>query len=191
MKDMDLFINKTEFHFSSILLPIVRNEEGTFILFEVRSQGLSQPGEICFPGGHIEPGESPLDAALRETEEELLISRDQIHNVSSIGILPTPSERTIFAYAAELSGYTGTFSPAEVSQIFLAPLSFFSNRNPDTYYCTISVTPEEDFPFSLIPHGRDYHWRQGRYPIFFYEYEGRVIWGLTAKILYDFVKRAV
>lgn len=191
MKDMDLFINKTEFQFASIVLPVVRNEKEASILFEVRGQKLSQPGEICFPGGHIEPGESPLEAALRETEEELLISREQIHNVSPIGILPTPSERTIFAYSAELSDYTGTFSSSEVSQVFLVPLSFFSGREPDIYHCSISVAPEEDFPFSLIPRGKDYHWHQGRYPVFFYKYQEHIIWGLTAKILYDFIKRSV
>lgn len=42
------------------------------------SAGVSQSGETCFPGGQMEPGETPADCALRETEEELSIPRAEI-----------------------------------------------------------------------------------------------------------------
>ena len=43
-----------------------KGRRGWQVLFEVRAAGISQPGEVCFPGGRIEPGETPEEAALRE-----------------------------------------------------------------------------------------------------------------------------
>ena len=189
MNDMDFLINKQEFSFASVLIPLIRDGGCPSVLFEVRGSNLSQPGEVCFPGGGIEPFESPLQAAVRETKEELLISEDQLHHISPVGLLPTPSGRLIYAYAAELTGYCGSFSQDEVSKVFQVPLSFFLHTPPEVYYCHVSVTPGEDFPYPLVPHGRDYKWRSGRYPTYFYQYEGHVIWGLTAKILYDYIKK--
>jgi 8-oxo-dGTP pyrophosphatase MutT (NUDIX family) len=42
---------------AAILIPIVRETDGPALLMEVRSLNVWQPGEICFPGGHIEAGE--------------------------------------------------------------------------------------------------------------------------------------
>ncbi|NLF34936.1 MAG: CoA pyrophosphatase, partial [Clostridiales bacterium] len=58
----------------SVLVPLVERDGALFLLFERRADTLAhQPGEVCFPGGFMEPGESPEACALRETEEELAI----------------------------------------------------------------------------------------------------------------------
>ena len=62
-------------HEYAVLCPLVERPNGLHLLFEVRSAGVSQSGETCFPGGQMEPGEAPADCALRETEEELSIPR--------------------------------------------------------------------------------------------------------------------
>ena len=59
-------------HEYAVLCPLVERPDGLHLLFEVRSAGVSQSGETCFPGGQMEPGETPADCALRETEEELV-----------------------------------------------------------------------------------------------------------------------
>ena len=56
-------------HEYAVLCPLVERPNGLHLLFEVRSAGVSQSGETCFPGGQMEPGETPADCALRETEE--------------------------------------------------------------------------------------------------------------------------
>ena len=60
----------------AVLVPVVEWNGKLHLLFEVRSDALRrQPGEVCFPGGRMEEGESPTQCALRETEEELAIPR--------------------------------------------------------------------------------------------------------------------
>lgn len=62
-----------------MLIPLVEKDGELHLLFEVRAKHMeSQPGEICFPGGHVEQGENPKDAALRETFEELGIPTEKI-----------------------------------------------------------------------------------------------------------------
>ena len=60
----------------AVLLPLIEVENETHILFEVRSLSLRrQPGEICFPGGKIDPEDSDQrKCAIRETTEELGIN---------------------------------------------------------------------------------------------------------------------
>ena len=53
----------------AVVLPLIR-ETGE-ILIEVRAAGISQAGDPCFPGGRIEPGETPAEAAAREAKEFL------------------------------------------------------------------------------------------------------------------------
>ena len=55
-------------HACAVLCPFVETEEGLRLLFEVRAPSLRrQGGEVCFPGGRMEPGETPEQCALRET----------------------------------------------------------------------------------------------------------------------------
>ena len=66
-------------HSYAVLCPLAEGPGGPELLFEVRSASLRrQPGEVCFPGGQVEPGETPEETALRETEEELAIPRREI-----------------------------------------------------------------------------------------------------------------
>ena len=58
-----------ERHRYAVLCPLVEREDGLHFLYEVRARSLSQGGEVCFPGGRMEIGESPEECALRETED--------------------------------------------------------------------------------------------------------------------------
>src|SRR5690606_24875815 len=76
----ELFIGEATAFRSAVLLPLVQVEGEWCVLFEVRSSTMrSQPGDICFPGGRIDPAdESPLFAALRETHEELGVKPETV-----------------------------------------------------------------------------------------------------------------
>ena len=72
-------IEEDQEHVSAVLIPLIQKDDGYHILFEVRSKKLQhQPGEVCFPGGRVEERETTLEAAVRETKEELLIDDSQL-----------------------------------------------------------------------------------------------------------------
>lgn len=189
ISDSYIFINREEFRFSSVIIPIIETDHTQQILFEVRESHLPQPGEICFPGGRIEAGESPGKAAVRETMEELMIRREQINDICPLGLLYTPSGMVIHAFTATLSNYEWTFSKNEVAEVFSVPLDFLIHTVPEVYSADITVRPDPDFPFDRIPGGNEYSWRTGKYPIYFYQYKNRTIWGMTAKILREYMIR--
>ena len=84
MPDLSIFRNRTpavtgehSVRNSAVMIPVMETPEGLHLLFEVRSEKLEhQPGDICFPGGGIEEGETPEEAALRELTERCLTERD-------------------------------------------------------------------------------------------------------------------
>ncbi len=172
---------------SSVIIPIINNQNILSILFEVRSKKLKQqPNEICFPGGGIEKGENELMAAIRETSEELCINADNINIIGSSDTLITPFNYIIYAYIGLLNNYEYTFN-REVSEIFTVPLSFFLANKPLIYNIDVNMKPDDSFPYHLIQDGKNYKWGQGEYPVYFYIYKDRIIWGITAKILFDFI----
>ena len=66
------------------------------------------------------------------------------------------------------------------------PLTYFIENAPDIYHLHFKVEPEEKFPFDLIVGGENYNWRTRAIDEYFYLYEEKAIWGLTAKILSHF-----
>lgn len=172
----------------SILLPIVNYNGQQCMLFQVRSEKLlKQPNEICFPGGKIEYDESPLKAAIRETSEELLICEESIELLGEIDTLVTPFNTIIYPFAAFIHDYNGTFSENEVQEVFYVPLNWLKNYVPQCSYLDVNMAPHVDFPFEKIQYGRNYPWAKGTYPVYFYTYEGKNIWGITARVLRNFI----
>ena len=158
------------------------------LLFEVRSEKIGhQPGDVCCPGGMLEEGETPEHAALREMTEELLVQPRQIEILGPLDIFSGGS-MLVHPFVCILHDYDGRYSADEVSEVFRVPLSFFLENEPDVYEVGWRMEPGDDFPFDRIHGGRSYPWRKRTDRILFYEYEGHVIWGMTAKIIEEFVR---
>lgn len=173
----------------AVLIPIVLHENRQCVCFQVRSGSLQkQPNEICFPGGKIEAKESPLQAAVRETCEEMLVQEEHIRILGETDTLVTPFDTIIYPFAAELIDYRGTFSEDEVQEVFYIPLDWLLGYEPSCSILNVSILPGEDFPFEKIQLGKSYPWASGTYPVYFYEYKDKVIWGITARILRSFVE---
>ncbi len=175
---------------AAVCIPLIGTENGWDLLFEVRAADIdSQPGDICFPGGNVEAGETTKEAAVREIMEELLIGKDQVEVLGLMDLFGGGSGMLyVYPYAVRLTGYEGTFSTDEVDRVFRAPLSWFLENDPEVYHTTLTVHPGEAFPYERIHGGREYAWRERRDEVLFYQYKEETIWGMTAKILHAFVK---
>lgn len=167
----------------------VPGENGWDILFEERAGSIDrQPGDVCLPGGMVESGEAPAEGALREVCEELLVRPDQVEAIGPLDVLVEDGNMVLYTFAAFLRDYHGTFNADEVSRVFTVPLEFFLRAEPELYYTTELTFPDENFPFDRVRRGRDYPWRKKREEMFFYDYNGQTIWGITAKLLVSFVR---
>ena len=161
----------------AVLCPLLEEADGLRLLFEVRAPQLRQGGEVCFPGGKMEPGESALDCALRETEEELSIPRE------AVTPLGTPD------FICNQRGLQSLRpSPAEVAEAFTVPLSFFRETAPDIRRYELLPQVPEDFPYGPVGIPRDYPWARGRAEVPIWYYEGRAIWGMTARLVREIIR---
>lgn len=176
---------------SSVIIPLVDKEGETHILFEVRSMQMrSQPGDICFPGGRVDPSDkSPSDCAVRETMEELGLSEQDITDPIPLDYIVNDLGRIIYPFVGRvISPDKIDPNPAEVDHTFTVPLSFFMETEPDRYKVHLQIKPEDNFPYHLIVGGENYDWRMRHIEELFYQYNGKTIWGLTAKILTHFIE---
>lgn len=181
-------LGNKDFSKFAILLPMIEKDGEVHILFEVRSHQMrSQPGDICFPGGRIDKqDDSEKDTAIRETMEELGIERQQISEVFPLDYIVSPFGMIVYSFAGIIDpDVEFRPNPPEVDSLFTVPLSFFLEKDPKVYRVNFDIQPEESFPYDLIAGGENYNWRTRQVDEYFYIYEDKVIWGLTAKILTD------
>ena len=177
-------------HEYAVLCPLVERPDGLHLLFEVRSAGVSQSGETCFPGGQMEPGETPADCALRETEEELSIPRAEIWLLgqgdficNQRGFLLRPVLGLVSA-----AGIAALHpAPAEVAEVFTVPLAFFRATPPALYSYELIPSVPKDFPYETVGIPRSYPWDHGRVEVPVWTYNGHAVWGMTARLVRDIV----
>lgn len=174
---------------ASVLIPIIKKDDSYFILFQVRSSTLkTQPNEICFPGGKIEYNEKPIYTCVRETCEELGITNDNIEIISELDLLITPSNMIIHPFLGILKSIDNlNINKDEVDHIFLVPITYLLKNKPITYTNEVSIIPNNDFPYEIIPNQTNYKFAKGNYDVLFYKYNDYIIWGITAKILENFL----
>lgn len=170
----------------SVLVPLVEKEDGLHLLFELRAAHMKrQPGEVCFPGGKVEPGESFQECAVRETVEELGIREDDIRIINQMDVMHTYSNFTLFPYLGVIKAEALErldCNPDEVDEIFTVPVDHLLNNEPFLYKMQIMPQIKEDFPYERIRFPKTYKWRVGSNDIPIYEYENRIIWGLTGRV---------
>ncbi|PKM75958.1 MAG: coenzyme A pyrophosphatase [Firmicutes bacterium HGW-Firmicutes-15] len=175
---------------SAVLLPLVKVQEETCILFEKRSSLLRlQPGEICFPGGGIESSDrGTAIAAVRETCEELGLVTEDVELIAPLDIMVTPFNAIIYPYVGYIKDCSKIqVNRDEVEEVFYVPVNFLLKNKPIFKKLSVKMDVPADFPFELIPHGKNYPFREASYPQHFYIWKDRVIWGMTARILNHFL----
>lgn len=155
---------------AAVLVALFELDEQLYFLLTKRTLQVStHKGDVSFPGGvrHREDS-SMLGTALRETEEELGIPAQQIEVLGQFHQYMAITQYVVTPYVGFLSqGFTVTPNPREVESVLSVPASFFRD--------TEAVV--------------EYRKRLGkRTPIYVYDFKGNTIWGLTAKIIRDFIE---
>ena len=153
---------------AAVLIPLYLDDAGsTRVVLTRRSGGMrSHRGEVAFPGGRVDDGETPDQAALREAHEE--IGLPPLH-VRIIGELEPLTTRVSNAAITPFVGIVDVLpllvpSPREVARIF--DVALLELADPICYR-------EELWPVT-----------EGHMPMHLFEVEGETIWGATARMLH-------
>ncbi|MBF0171692.1 MAG: CoA pyrophosphatase, partial [Nitrospinae bacterium] len=124
------------------------------------------PGQISFPGGHIEPGEGPGEAALREGEEEIGLDRRWVEVAGFLPPAPTRSSGYLVWPLVATVGrpdHPWRPQPSEVAEFFWAPLAPFAD--PSFRGVRRDLLPGETEPRPAV------------------HIEGREVWGFTLGVI--------
>ncbi len=184
-------IDEFDYVRAAVLLPLVETKDGLSILFEVRSSELSwQPGEICFPGGRIEEDDpNPEATAVRESCEELSIRPEEIAICGPLDFITTQMGVIVYPYVGIINDIGNIkASSSEVAEVFTVPVGWLLEKDPLEAEIYVTTEAAEGFPYELLPGYSRTPKRRKSYKVYFYNYEGHVIWGLTARILHGFLQ---
>lgn len=179
----------TNFKASVIILLVEINGEEN-IIFEKRSKYISQPGEVSLPGGKVEKGESFCDAALREANEEIGVDTKNIDILGEIDYLVSSDGLIIKTFVGKVNNYDiNNFKPnMEIESLFAVPISYFIKNPPTIYDSCAQLNFAKEFPFDLIPNGKEYKFSKIEHKVYFYEDLQPIIWGYTARIISRFIE---
>lgn len=176
---------------AAVLIPLIQFKDEWCLLFQQRALDIEmQPGDVCFPGGHTEDGETQEETVLREVSEELGVSPSQIELLRKMPEMQGPGGLIVTPFVGVLHDYEGSFDPKEVDHVFTVPLSWFEANPPECHEARYELLLPEDFPYELIRGGKDYPFRKLPHSMYFYRHPEAVIWGFTAKLVKRFLEDA-
>ncbi|MCW2315181.1 8-oxo-dGTP pyrophosphatase MutT (NUDIX family) [Rhodoblastus acidophilus] len=156
---------------AAVLAPVVLRDDRAFLLLTRRAAALrDHSGQIAFPGGKIEAGESPLAAALREAEEEIGLTREKIEILGCLDPYQTSTGFRVFPVLGLIRPPLDlTPDRREVDDVFETPLEFL--MNPANHQRHEKLWQSQARRFYAMP------------------YQERYIWGATAGMIRNLYER--
>jgi 8-oxo-dGTP pyrophosphatase MutT (NUDIX family) len=150
---------------AAVLIPIVEHAEPTVLLTQRAAHLNDHAGQISFPGGKIDATDvSPLDAALREAEEEIGLAREFIDPIGYLDLYATGFGFRILPTLARVKpGFKLHINEDEVDDAFEVPLAFLMD------------------PINHQLHAKEFRGMERHY--YAMPFAERYIWGATAGIL--------
>lgn len=164
-------VEREGFRSSAVLVPFVCIAGEWHLLFTKRTEDLAHhKGQISFPGGAAEDGETAEETALREAHEEVALLPSLVQLAGEIDQMWTPSGYIITPVVGIVRDIADVLpNPAEVARVFTVPVSFFADEG-NAVVKTVRVNG----------YVRD---------VYFYNWEGESIWGATAFIIRNVLER--
>jgi 8-oxo-dGTP pyrophosphatase MutT (NUDIX family) len=151
---------------SAVLLTLLDGRTGPEVLLTRRSMELrNHRGEVSFPGGRVDPGESFEAAALREADEEVGLAPHLVEVVGRLDPLATVVSNSYIVPVVGVVRERPTLLPCtpEVDRVLWVPLTEFTRT--DTY---------REERWGTAPLSRS---------IYFFELDDETVWGATAHIM--------
>jgi 8-oxo-dGTP pyrophosphatase MutT (NUDIX family) len=150
---------------AAVLIPVVDHPQPTVLLTQRSAHLNDHAGQISFPGGKIDATDaSPLDAALREAEEEIGLSREFVDPIGYLDLYGTSFGFRILPTVARVRpGFKLRVNHAEVDDAFEVPLAFLMD------------------PANHQVHSREFRGMERSY--YAMPFAEHYIWGATAGIL--------
>jgi 8-oxo-dGTP pyrophosphatase MutT (NUDIX family) len=157
---------------AAVLVPLIRTESEWEVLYTRRTDSVeTHRGQVSFPGGRLEAGETAEQAALREAEEELGIHPRDVTVLGQLDSLLTVTQYQVSPIVATIPWpYSLKPHPYEVAAAFHVPLAWLSD--------TANREQRLREPLGEAP----------AVPVFYFKpYQGEIIWGATARITLDLI----
>ena len=150
---------------AAVLVPVLEGPGGLNVILTRRADAMTEhAGQVALPGGRLEPGEGPVEAALREAHEEIGLDPGFVEPLGLSTRYETISGYVITPVVGFVRpGFTLHPSPEEVAEVFETPFAFLMDP---------------------ANHRREYYdFEGGRRWFYVMPWEERRIWGATAGIL--------
>ena len=157
---------------AAVLMPLIDHADGMTVLLTQRTAHLSaHAGQISFPGGRFEAGDgTPENTALRETEEEIGLTRAHIEVLGRLSVRETGTGYRVVPVVGVITPpFSVAPDPHEVAEVFEVPLSFVLDPANHRFETRIMSGVQRQF-----------------YSVLYGDY---YIWGLTARLLVNLSQR--
>jgi 8-oxo-dGTP pyrophosphatase MutT (NUDIX family) len=153
---------------SAVLIALVDGPDGAEVLLTRRSMQMrTHRGEISFPGGRLDPGETPIETALREAHEEVGLDPEIPAVVGELAHLNTIVSRSYIVPVVSVLDHRPEVEPltGEVDRVLWTPVAELTR--PGTYRMERWGRPPMDRP------------------LHFFDLDDETVWGATAHMLVD------
>ena len=155
---------------AAVLILLHETSEDLNLIFCLRSNNLpTHAGEVAFPGGKREEKDETLrDTALREAQEEVNLEFKDVEVLGEISSVQSRFGLSVTPYIGILKNNSLIADGKEIAEVFSVPLNFIKNN--------------------MQKEQKSENWDNKKVFFPFFEFENKMVWGLTAYMTVEFLK---